>query len=317
MKKPVLVRISTVPHSLDLLLKGQMAFMTQQGFEVIMISSSGPEVTELAKREGCQWINAPLTREFNVWKDFKALIHLVKLFHKIKPDIVHSHSPKAGAVGQMAAWICRVPLRIHTVAGLPLLEVSGIKRKILDSVERMTYKCAHWVLPNSKVQAEYLLKNNYLKEEKLKIIGEGSSNGIDLDYFSNTPEVQKASREIRKGWNLQESDFILVFVGRLANYKGVNELVRAHVNLLKIIPNSKLVLVGPFEDLNPLDDDVRGNIEKEESIFTTGHVEDIRPYLGISDVFVFPSYREGFPQSLMQATAMGLPCVATNINVCN
>lgn len=315
--KKVLVRISTVPHSLDLLLKGQMAFMSEHGYEVIMMSSGGPEIPALVKREGCEWIEVPLTREFSVLKDLKAFFYLVRLFRKVKPDIVHSHSPKAGTVGQLAAWFCRVPLRMHTVAGLPLVEYSGMKRRILDAVEKLTYRCAHWVLPNSKVQAQYLLDNKYLNRKKVRIIARGSSNGIDLDYYKTTPELRELAAQKSREFGIPENSPVLSFVGRLTNYKGVSELVQAYEKLKVEFPELHLALVGPYEELNPLEDKIMDLIRSDASIHTTGHVDDVRPYLIMSDIFVFPSYREGFPQSLMQASAMGLPCVASDINGCN
>lgn len=312
-----LVRISTVPHSLDLLLKGQMRYMSSQGFEVVMMCSQGPEVIALQEREGCEWMEVPLTRSFSVLDDLKALFYLIKLFRLIKPDVVHSHSPKAGTVGQMAAWICRVPLRIHTVAGLPLVEFGGIKRKILDAVEKITYGCAQWVLPNSRVQANYIVSEKYCRSEKVKVIGGGSSNGIDLQYFRNSETLDQTTIRLSEKMGISKTDFVLTFVGRLTNYKGVHELVRAFLSLKESISGLKLILVGPFEKLNPLDQDVYNAINMDPCIHATGHVDDVRPYLKMGDLFVFPSYREGFPQSLMQASAMGLPCVASNINGCN
>lgn len=317
-RKLKLLRVSTVPHSLHLLLRGQIRYMQEKGMEVYMVSATGPEVEVLMKNEGATHYHVPLSRSLNPLHDLKALYHMVKLIRKIRPDIVHSHSPKAGIIGMLAAAICRVPLKIHTVAGLPLMESQGMKKKLLVTVERWTYRFADWVLPNSIGLERYIVDNKLSANTKqVKVLGKGSSNGIDLDYFSKTPAVTVAASAFREHNGIKENDLLLCFVGRLAFYKGINELVAAFRILNEKFSNLKLVLVGPTEALNPLEEETSALIDALPGIITTGHQDDIRPYLAASDIFVFPSYREGFPQSLMQACAFGLPCVATDINGCN
>lgn len=317
-RKLKLLRVSTIPHSLHLLLRGQIRYMKEKGMEVYMASATGPEVEVLEKNEGASHYHVPLSRSLNPLHDLKALYHMVKLIRKIRPDIVHSHSPKAGTIGMLAAFICRVPLKIHTVAGLPLMESQGIKKKLLILVEKWTYRFADWVLPNSIGLQEYIIENNLLTDKrKVKVLGKGSSNGIDLSYFSRTPAVMEAAGLFREKHHVEKSDLLLCFVGRLAFYKGINELVAAFKILSERYVNLKLVLVGPTESLNPLEERTTALISTLPGIIATGHQDDIRPYLAAADIFVFPSYREGFPQSLMQACAFGLPCIATDINGCN
>lgn len=317
-RKLKLLRVSTVPHSLHLLLRGQIRYMREKGMEVYMVSATGPEVDSMVKNEGASHYHVPLSRSLNPLQDLKALYHMVKLIRRIKPDIVHSHSPKAGIIGMLAAFICKVPLKIHTVAGLPLMETQGVKKKLLVFVERWTYRFADWVLPNSLGLERYIIENNLsVNKEQVRVLGKGSSNGIDLGYFTRTPDVAARAVAFRKNNRISENDIVLCFVGRLAFYKGINELVAAFKILSEKYKNLKLILVGPTEDLNPLEKETTVLINQLPGIITTGHQNDIRPYLAASDIFVFPSYREGFPQSLMQACAFGLPCIATDINGCN
>ena len=291
--------------------------MNSKGLEVFMASSYGPEIQELEQQENAKHYVVPLNRQLNPIKDLIASYHLIKLILKLKPDIVHTHSPKAGIVGMMAARICNVRLKIHTVAGLPLMETSGFKRKLLIAVERITYKCADWVLPNSVKQMDFI-KSNISSSSKIKIIGKNcSSNGIDLDYFKKSADYKEERASLRLKYGISENDLVLIFVGRLTGSKGVNELVECFKVLLNKYPSLKLLLVGPFEDINPLDPETIKEIEINNSIITTGHQKDIRPFLTLADIFVFPSYREGFPQSLMQANAFELPCIASDINGCN
>lgn len=313
-----LLRISTVPHSLDLLLKGQLKYMKGRGLDVYMLSSPGKEVPAMEEREGVSHIAVPLSRSLNPIADLVSLWKLVRVIKKLRPDIVHSHSPKAGTIGMLAAWICRVPVKIHTVAGLPLMETTGGKRKLLMTVERWTYRFADWVLPNSMELRDFILKEKLISNgSKLKVLGKGSSNGIDLEYFRRSEEVLNKAAELKQALQILPEDTVLGFVGRLAFYKGIDELVSAFKELSARHSLLKLVLVGPFEDLNPLKQETLDYINENKNIILTGHQQDIRPYLALSDIFVFPSYREGFPQSLMQACAMQLPCITTNINGCN
>src|SRR5690606_34254719 len=169
-----ILRISTVPHSLNLLLKGQFRYLTSKGFEVKVASSYDGTIPELENRENVRHYSLPLNRTLNPLKDLKALFKTIQLINKLKPDVVHTHSPKAGIIGMMAAYLCRVPLKIHTVAGLPVVEERGLKKTILIGVERMTYFCSDYVLPNSINQQNYILKKLY-NHKKVQVIGKGSS----------------------------------------------------------------------------------------------------------------------------------------------
>ncbi len=311
-----ILRITTVSHSLDLLLKGQLRYMVDKGNEVHIACTYDDKVNFLEERECVKYHKLNLTRTINPFKDILALYNLINLIRKIKPDIVHSHSPKAGIVGMLAAFICKVPLKVHTVAGLPLVETRGVKKNVLLMVEKLTYFCADYVLPNSIKQKEFI-NEHILINDKIQVIGKGSSNGIDLKYFNPDNFNSKDNRLFREQYGIAPSDIVLCFVGRLTNYKGINELINAFCNLQEEFFNIKLFLVGPIEDINPLAVNTKDEIKNNTSIFSVGHQDDIRPFLAVSDIFVFPSYREGFPQSLMQAAAMNLPCIASDINGCN
>lgn len=314
MKK--ILRITTVSHSLDLLLKGQLKYVGENGFDVHIACSEDESVYNIEKRENVKYHKLKLTRTLNPFRDLISLFQAILLIKKIKPEIVHSHSPKAGIIGMLAASFCNVPTKIHTVAGLPLTEAEGLKKMLLIQVERITYYCADIVLSNSIKQKEYITKYIF-NGEKVQVLGKGSSNGIDLSYFNEEAVDKVLIRKVKEDYGIDSNTKVLCFVGRLTNYKGVNELVKAFGKIEKQYDNIKLLLVGPYERLNPLGKNILKEINCNKNIITTGHVNDIRPYLKVSDIFVFPSHREGFPQSLMQAAAMNLACIATNINGCN
>lgn len=318
MNKPKLIRITTVPISLKTLLKGQHRFMSQNGFEVVGVSSKGEELQDVENDEGIRVIEIEMTRTISPIKDIKSLWNFYKLCKKEKPMMVHSHTPKAGIVGMLGAKLAGVPIRLHTVAGLPLMEATGIKRKILDFVEKVTYASATKVYPNSKGLYDFILENEYTTKDKLKVIGNGSSNGIDTTHFSLDQISEDIKQKLKQDLNITEKDFVFVFVGRLVGDKGINEMVEAFKKVSALHQNAKLLLVGSFEtELDPLDNDTLNEIETNSNIISVGFQKDVRPYFAISNALVFPSYREGFPNVVMQAGAMGLPSIVSNINGCN
>ncbi|UPQ79280.1 glycosyltransferase family 4 protein [Flavobacterium azooxidireducens] len=317
MTKKKLIRITTVPVSLDKLLEGQLKFM-QQHYEVIAVSSEKGYLEKIGKREGVTTFHLEMTRKITPLYDLLAVIKLTWFLLKTRPAIVHSHTPKAGIVGMMAAFLARVPNRFHTVAGLPLLEATGRKRKVLDWVEKLTYAFATKVYPNSKGLHDIILKYDYCKKSKLKVLANGSSNGISTIYFSNNHFSFAQKEELKNQLGIQQGDFVFVFMGRLVSDKGINELISAFKKLKINHPTAKLLLVGPLEsDLDPLLPETLEAIENVKEIIAVGFQQDVRLYFSISTCLAFPSYREGFPNVVMQAGAMELPSIVSNINGCN
>ena len=320
MKK--LIRITTVPISFKVLLKGQLRFMTSNGFDVKGVSSDGEELKEVRENEGIVMEAINMSRKITPFQDLKSLWEMWNFLRKEKPQIVHTHTPKAGIIGMLAARLAGVPHRLHTVAGLPLMEATGIKRKILNFVEKLTYSSATRVYPNSKGLYDFILQNNFTQSNKLKIIANGSSNGINTTFFSpaQVSEIEKVA--LREKLNIQPDDFVFVFVGRIVSDKGINELIKAFSQLQTAENNEqigiKLLLVGGLEsDLDPLNPETLAEINQNKDIISVGFQQDVRPFFAISDALAFPSYREGFPNVVMQAGAMGLPSIVSDINGCN
>ena len=320
MKK--LIRITTVPISFKVLLKGQLRFMASNGFDVKGVSSEGEELREVHENEGIVMEAINMSRKITPFQDLKSLWEMWNFLRKEKPQIVHTHTPKAGIIGMLAARLAGVPHRLHTVAGLPLMEATGIKRKILNFVEKLTYSSATRVYPNSKGLYDFILQNNFTQSNKLKIIANGSSNGINTTFFSpaQVSEIEKV--KLGEKLNIHSDDFVFVFVGRIVSDKGINELIKAFSELQAAGNNEltgiKLLLVGGLEsDLDPLNPETLAEINQNKDIISAGFQQDVRPFFAISDALVFPSYREGFPNVVMQAGAMGLPSIVSDINGCN
>ena len=311
-----LFRITTVPISVEKLLGNQLTYMNGF-FDVTAISSSeNGNLKRVGEKLNVKTYSIEMTRQITPLEDLKSLWLMYKYIKKEKPEIVHTHTPKAGLIGMMAARLAGVKIRLHTVAGLPLMETSGVKRKILNLVEKLTYSCATNVYPNSKGLYNFILDEKLGKPDKIKVIGNGSTNGIDVANFDPALFSDETKSTLKQSLNIAKEDFVFVFVGRLVKDKGINELVSAFKKLKA--PKVKLLLVGPYEsDLDPLDESTLSEIDQNKNILTVGFQKDVRPYFAISDALVFPSYREGFPNVVLQALAMGLPAIVSDINGCN
>ena len=308
--KKKLIRLTTIPLSLDKLLEGQLSFMNNF-YNVIAVSSDKEYLKKIGDRENVEVFPVEMTRKITPIKDLIAVYKLFTYFRKEKPFIVHTHTPKAGTVGMIAAKLAGVPNRLHTIAGLPLLEANGFKRKILNIVEKITYSCATKVYPNSKVLKEIIIKEKFCNANKLKVIANGSSNGINTNYFNTEHFTEEEKNKLKKELNILPTDFVFIFVGRLVKDKGINELISAFKSLQEKTPNIKLLLVGSFEsELDPLETNTVNEIEINKDIISVGYKKDVRLYFAISNALVFPNV-------VMQAGAMELPCIVTNINGCN
>lgn len=314
-----LIRITTVPISLKVLLRGQHRFMQENGFEVIGVSSPGRELDDVHHEEGIRTETVEMTRVISPLKDLKSLWLFYKLCKKERPLMVHSHTPKAGIIGMLGAKLAGVPIRLHTVAGMPLMESAGLKRKILNFVERFTYACATKVYPNSRGLYDFILKEGFTSPQKLHVIGTGSSNGIDTSFYARDQVAADQLRRLRSELNISEDDFVFIFVGRLVTDKGINELIEAFSAVKSASPRSiKLLLVGSLEsELDPLAPKTLEIMAQDKDIIAVGFQKDVRPYLALAHCLAFPSYREGFPNVVMQAGAMELPCIVSDINGCN
>lgn len=306
-----LFRLSTIDESL-IFLRGQLEFLNRE-FEVVAVADDSGVLQEVAEREGVRTIAVPMRREISIAADCRSLVTLYKLFRRERPHIVHSNTPKASLLSMVAAWAARVPHRIYLVTGLRFETTHGILRFILKTMERITCLCATKVIPEGDGVKD-TLRREKITRKPLQKIHHGNINGIDLEHYARTPEVVQRATEIRNG----SEDFTFIFIGRMVRDKGINELIAAFDRLNREIPATKLLLVGKFEDeLDPVLPETKQMIENNPKIEFAGYQNDVRPFLVASDVAVLPSYREGFPNVVIQAGAMGLAQIVTDINGCN
>lgn len=302
-----IIRACTVPQSLGFV-KGMLPDLCKK-YEVVLVSSPGEQMDEIAKEYGVREITVPMERHISLFRDLKALIKMIGVFRREKPTMVHSMTPKAGMLCMVAGWLTRVPVRVHTFTGLVWPTSTGLKRKILMLTDRITCGCATHVIPEGEGVKSDLLTGRITKKP-LKVLGFGNVKGIDLAKYVITDALKAKSEK------LCSDKFTFLFVGRVVRDKGINELVQAF-NKLSDAVDARLLLVGPYEDaLDPISEQSRELIEKNPAIESLGvkYGDELLSYYAASDCFVFPSYREGFPNTVIEAGAMNLPSIVTDIN---
>lgn len=306
-----IIRATTVPGSLNNFCRGLLRELQErEGYEVVALSSPGEALDEIREREKVRTIAVAMQRHISPVNDLRSLWKLIRAFRREKPDMVHSMTPKAGLLSMMAAWICRVPVRIHTFTGLVFPTSTGLKRKILMATDWLTCACATHVIPEGEGVKNDLVTNS-ITRKPLRVLGFGNVRGIDLNRFDpENPEVIKGAEIIRR-----KEVLTFIFIGRLVGDKGIPELVKAFCRLNKELPDTRLLLVGREEpQLDPLDSSTLKEISDNPAIEAIGQKSDVRPWLLASDIFILPSHREGFPNVVIEAGAMGLPSIVTDIN---
>ena len=310
---PKIIRTTTVPTSLYSFCLDLFKDLSSN-YEVVAVSSPEIELQQMEEEANIRCIGVPMERSISPFKDLVSLWRLIQVFRKEKPDMVHSMTPKAGLLSMMAAWITRVPVRIHTFTGLVFPTSTGLKRKILMLTDRITCACATHIIPEGDGVKQDLQQHGITQKE-LKVLGYGNIKGIDLNHYDRTPEITEQAAAIRQKLNLKDDDFTFLFIGRLVGDKGIHELVDAFEALSSIYPQIQLILVGPEEpELDPLKEETRGKIHRLPHIHPVGSQKDVRPWYAAANALVFPSYREGFPNVVIEAGAMGLPSIVTDIN---
>ena len=303
-----IIRAVTVSMSVDFF-KPMVEDLQQRGYEVVSVSSGGPELAEL-RDMGVKTIEVEMERRMSPLKDLKSLWHLIRVFKKEHPYMVHSMTPKAGLLCMMAAWLTRVPRRVHTFTGLIWPTATGIGRRILMFTDWLTCAFATHVIPEGDGVKQDL--QEYITKKPMKVLGYGNVRGVDMVRFSKRTEVMAEAEKIRKA-----DKFTFLFVGRIVGDKGMNELIQAFQRLMNDVDNVRLLLVGRLEEsLDPLKAETLDFIKENPCVEYVGpkYGDDLIAYYAASDCFVFPSYREGFPNTVIEAGAMELPCIVTNIN---
>ena len=270
---------------------------------MVALSSPGESLDRVGRREGVRTIAIPMERHISLWKDLKSLWRMWRVLRRERPDMIHSMTPKAGLISMMGGWLAGVPVRVHTFTGLVWPTAKGMKRRVLMATDWLTCACATHVIPEGEGVKNDLI-NHHITCKPIHVLGHGNVMGIDLQHYN--PENYKAA---------PHEGFTFVFVGRIVRDKGINELVAAFDRLHKEHGDIRLILVGAREDhLDPVLPATVDRINQGNGIVAVGKQSDVRPFYAQADALVFPSYREGFPNVVIEAGAMGLASIVTDIN---
>ena len=318
-EKPKLILVTTVGLTLRSFFQGQITYLKNKGFEVIAVSSGGHDLEAFARKEQTPVHAITMTRGFSPLADLVAVIRLWMLFLKIRPVIVHGHTPKAGVLSMVAATFARVPVKFYTLHGIMVEIRGGFARSILKLMERTACALADRVLAVSHSVMDGVVFQHLCSEQKIKVLEHGSCNGIDaVSRFNPANLDQNKRQELRSHFCLDENTIVIGFVGRLVKDKGVVELASAWKRIRNAYSHSRLLTIGPAEPHNPVPNGILQELANDDRVIMLDFVanDDMPTYYGIMDIVVLPSYREGFPYVVLEASAMGLPIVATRVTGC-
>ena len=293
-------------------LRGHLAFLRRAGYEVTVISSPGAALGEIAKSDGVKPLAVAMARGISPLRDLISLGKLCRTMRRLRPAITNVSTPKAGLLAGLAAVLAGIPCRIYTLRGLRLETAAGMKRNLLWLAEWLACRCAHRVVCVSASLRQRAISLGLVKKEKTVIFGSGSSRGVDLQRFSPVAGDDARVRELRRRLHIPEKALVVGFVGRLAQDKGVAELLDAFSMLRLRLPELRLLLVGEPEPGDPLATDVWRRIRNDSNVVCTGQVADASLYYHLMDVLALPTYREGFPNVVLEASASARPVITTN-----
>jgi len=295
-------------------LQGQPEYFQNAGFDVTVVS---PERRvgewQVAQPDSVRCVAVPIAREISPLRDIISAWKLCGVLRRLRPTITNVGTPKAGLLGGFAAWWNRVPCRFYTLHGLRFETAKGLRRRLLILAERLACRFAHRVICVSHSVREKAIAYGLIDSDQAVILGSGSCNGIDVARYVPTPDRVRRAAELRESFKIPDGAPVILFVGRFTSDKGISELTRAFLLLEKQFPEMRLLLVGSFEDGDPLPQEIRNRLETHERVILSGPVSDPAPYYAISDVLVLPSHREGLPTVVLEAHAAGKAVIGASV----
>lgn len=297
----------------------QFLFLKEKGLEVHVICSPSPNLNAYANQKQFRYKEIEMVRAYKPLKDLKALYLICNYIYSNKIDIVVGHTPKGAFLSMLAAWIMRVPRRIYFRHGLVYETMKGPNRILMIFLDRLTAWYATKVVVVSPSVYQKSIEDNLNPKEKQIILGKGTCGGIDALYKFNPNNIdQTRYNELQASFMIGVNDYVIGYCGRLVKDKGIIELVEAF-DQLKFVSDRKLklLLVGDFEERDALHKNVIDKIKNDNDIIVTGFIyNDIEYYYALMNLFILPSYREGFPISILEASAMKIPVLTTNATGC-
>jgi len=308
-RRPRLVYVVTHPVTADVLLRGQLSFMREQGFDVTVIGAPGPELDRVRDREEVRTIALPMARKNDARKDLVSLVQLTGVLRELAPDIVNAGTTKAGLLGMMAARAVNAPIRIYLLRGLRLETASGIMRVVLAGTERVACACAHDVICNSPSLRKLAVGSGHVPGRKASVLEHGSSNGVDTDRYTRGEELRAKGAELLGALGIPPEAPLVAFVGRLAWDKGITELLDAFEIVRREVPEARLAMLGGDLGGEVAERALADRVRAAQGVVATPHILDLAPYYARMDVLAFPSFREGFPNAVAEAQSAETPVV--------
>jgi len=313
----LLLHVVTVPQTLLAFFAGQLEYMKKNGFEVTAISSPGPQIELVERRDNIKIWQVPMLRRISPLADIVAFFRLFKTIRALRPTIVHAHTPKAGFLGMITAYLAGVKIRIFTLHGVRSAGIVGIKKKIIEGIERLTCRLAQKVFAVSNSVYQEALDLDYCRKDKMKVLANGTCNGVDARGRFNPEKCPKElGVRIRQKYEIPEDALVLCYVGRIVRDKGITELMQAWRKLRAEFDNLYLLMVGECESEDAVDQEVKQILHNDNRIVVTGFVDDMPEHYAAVDLVTLPTYREGFPYVPLESAAMGLAIVATGVSGC-
>lgn len=306
------IQAVTVSESL-FFMKGQINYLQSCGYEVKAMSSRGEDAEKFEEREGVQVLLIDMEREISLFKDFRSLLRCISIIRRERPDIVNASTPKAGLIVTLAAYLCGVPIRIYNIRGLRLETTNGLKRRILITAEKVAAAAATHCLAVSDSLKTRVSEFGIAPREKVSILGKGSGEGFNISRFQMTEKIEEEIQAIRKEYGLTEQHTVLGFVGRMTKDKGIAQLVESFKKLNATHPNLRLLIIGEYENADPVEEETKKEIHNNPHIIHVGYKSNPVPYFHLMDVFVFLTKREGFGNVAIEAALTKTPVIAARV----
>ncbi|MDD4072528.1 MAG: glycosyltransferase family 4 protein, partial [Desulfobacterales bacterium] len=312
-KQPTLLHVTTVPMSLRFI-QGQIDFMQSKGLHVECLCSPGEFTNQFIEETGVPVHTVVMSRRITPFRDIVALFRIWQIMRRIRPTIVHAHTPKGGLLGILGAWLAKCPVKIYGMRGLPCMTETGMKRGLLEITEKISCLFSNLVIAESMSLRKYAIDNGLTASRKVIVLGKGSGQGVDAENRFDPKKYDRSA--IRNDLKISKSTLVIGFVGRLVRDKGVNELIEAWKEIRERFADSLLLIVGEFEPQDPVSSNSRNKLLNDDRVKFLGFREDVELLYAAMDLVVLPTYREGLPNVLMEAASMMLPIVSTNIVGC-